>query len=128
MNNTPPLDLFNYTYAPDAKVEITGTLFYALMQVLNQTKIDNTYTGLAYDYASKVKKVKKDGVDKIEIELQKHPSALSYFEQPQLEFTTMLGNLALDLLMIMQGQHSENIKNGIAKPHGEFEEKPVIKL
>jgi hypothetical protein len=130
MNNE--INLLEYIYDDQVKVEIPGSLLYALMQVLNQVKENETQYVFTHYYNEAPKTVKglNDLVEKVETTLTKYPSATAYFNQEPQIATSMLGNAALDLLMLVQQVHSEQIEKGNALKVGSIQtpKKDDVKL
>lgn len=126
------VNLLEYVYQPEDLIQIPGNLLYGLMQVLRQVKDSETHTVFTTAYATKAKEVfskeDKNLLEKVELELKQYPSAQSYFEQQPVEATTMLGNASLDLLLLLQQIHLDNINSGIAKPVGTFTKEPDARV
>jgi hypothetical protein len=127
-------NLFNYSYKQGEMVEIPGELLYAIMQFSNTVNQNETHVGFSYQYSKSAKEIKENGLTvKVELDQKEYPSAASFMNQEPQKFTTMTGNAAMDILMMVQKIHKEYVDKGIAKPYGELrteeaKETPVIKL
>lgn len=110
------MNLLNYIYPNGEKVEISGDLLYALMQVLNQVKESETNQVFTHSYSTKAKATKsKDGlVESVELTTEQYPTAHAFFSQAPQFATTMLGVACQDLLMLIQQIHLEQIENKVA--------------
>jgi len=129
------INLLEHIYDDETMVEVPGSFLYAVMQVLNAVRENETQDGFAHYYAKDSKEVRnEDGTLVVEIktELQPYPTANSFFNQQPFEFTTRIGMAAFDLLMLAQQSHLQNIQNGLAKKVGTVippkDEKETIQL
>ncbi len=113
------INLLEYIYDDGDTVEVPGRLMEGLIQILRQVEQNETNQGFisAYPTKQKVNK-KKDVVESVEVEWEMYPTANSYFSQKPQETKSMLGVMALDLLMLLQQKHLENIRSGKAKKIG----------
>lgn len=132
------INLLAHTYDNNTKVELPGTLLYALMQLLQAVKESETSVGLSHTYVKSSQEVfdkerkMEDGsafLNKVEQSFEVYPTAESWFSQKPQEHVSMLGAGAMDLLMLVQRGHLENIKAGITIEVKEKEdEETEIKL
>jgi hypothetical protein len=123
------INLLSHTYDNNTMVQIPGSLLYALLQILQSVKDRETNIGFTATYAKKTKEVfnkeiKMDNGEpflaKVEQEFEVYPTAESWFAQKPQEHVSMLGCGAMDLLMLLQKGHLENINNGLTVEVGTF--------
>lgn len=113
------INLLEYIYDDTDTVEVPGRLMEGLIQILRQVEENETSQGFISSYPTEQKLDKKDGVlESVKVEWEMYPTALSYFSQQPQETKSMLGVMALDLLMLLQQKHLENIRSGKAKKIG----------
>jgi hypothetical protein len=105
------INLLEYIYDDGATVEVPGRLIEGLIQTLRQVEQSETNQGFISSYPAE-SKVKKDKT--VDIKWELYPTAEAYFSQQPQETKSMLGVMALDLLMLLQQVHLENIKSGKA--------------
>lgn len=132
------INLLSHTYANDTMVQVPGALLYSLMQLLQSVKENETTIGLNTTYTKKIKeffdkeKKMEDGtpfLNKVEQEFEVYPTAEAWFSQKPQEHVSMLGAGAMDLLMLIQKGHLENIQAGLTIEVGTFKkEDETIKL
>ena len=110
------INLLEYVYDDNVNVELPGNLVYALMQVLSQVKENETQTVFTHSYSTSAKEVKSKGnkelVGEVKLEQKEYPTAESFFNQQPVTATSVLGMASMDLLMLLQQAHLEEIKNG----------------
>lgn len=123
------INLLSHTYENNTMVEVPGALLYSLMQLLQSVKDNETTMGFSHTYTKKSKEIFNkerklaDGspfLDKVEQEFEVYPTAESWFSQKPQEHVSMLGAGAMDLLMLIQKGHLENIKAGLTVEVGTF--------
>ena len=128
--NKEEVNLLEHVYDKGQMTEFPGEVIYALMQVLSQVRDSEKMFGFTTSYVKSSKEVfdkkrtMQDGskfLNAVEQEFEVYPTAESWFNQKPQEMTSMLGATAMDLLMLLQNIHLENIEKGIAKPVGTFE-------
>lgn len=114
------INLLEYIYDDGDTVEVPGRLMEGLIQILRQVEQNETGQGFisAYPTGQKVNRKGEDLLESVEVEWEMYPTALSYFSQQPQETKSMLGVMALDLLMLLQQKHLENIRSGKAKKIG----------
>lgn len=132
------INLLSHVYDNNTMVEIPGALLYSLMQLLQAVKENETTMGLSTTYAKSSKEIfdkerkMADGspfLNKVEQELEVYGTAESWFAQKPQEHISMTGAGAMDLLMLLQKGHLDNIKAGLTKEIGTFtKEDEAIKL
>ena len=109
------INLLEHIYDNNAIVEVPGNLVYALMQVLQQVKEHETQTVFSHSYSFSAKEIKnKDFVEEVKLEQKDYPTAQAFFSQKPVTATSILGMAAMDLLMLLQQAHLEEIKKGNA--------------
>lgn len=112
------INLLEHVYDDNAIVEVPGNLVYALMQVLQQVKEHETQTVFSHSYSFSAKEIKnkenKDFVEEVKLEQKDYPTAQAFFSQKPVTATSILGMAAMDLLMLLQQAHLEEIKKGNA--------------
>jgi len=112
------INLLEHVYDDGVNVELPGNLVYALMQVLSQVKEAETSTVFAHSYSASAKEVKskdnKDLIGEVKLEQKGYPTAESFFNQQPITATSVIGMAAMDLLMLLQQAHLEEIKKGNA--------------
>lgn len=121
------INLLEYDYTNDAKVEIPGKMLYGIMQLLKQVKENETIpSSFISQYPKKHKeifsKTDKKHLEKVEVEWETYKTAESFFNQTPVEAVSILGAMATDLLLLTQQVHLDNIKNGVALKVGTFKE------
>jgi hypothetical protein len=132
------ISLLSHTYDNNTMVEIPGALLYSLMQILQSVKENETTMGFNTTYVKSSKEIfdkerkMSDGspfLNKVDQDFEGYPTAESWFSQKPQEHVSMLGCGAMDLLMLIQKGHLENIKAGLTKEVGAFtKEEDEIKL
>lgn len=113
------INLLEYIYDDGDTVQVPGRLVEGLIQTLRQVEQSETNQGFisAYPSTSKIKKEEKNVIS-VDVQWENYPTAESYFSQQPQETKSMLGVMALDLLMLLQQIHLENIREGKAKKVG----------
>lgn len=113
------INLLEYIYDDGDMVEIPGRLIEGLIQILRQVEQNETNQGFISSYPTEQKLNKENDVlESVEIKWEQYPTANSYFTQQPQEIKSMLGVMSLDLLMMLQQKHLENIRSGKAKKIG----------
>lgn len=113
------INLLEYIYDDGDMVEIPGRLIEGLIQILRQVEQNETNQGFISSYPTEQKLNKNDDVlESVEVKWEQYPTANSYFTQQPQEIKSMLGVMSLDLLMMLQQKHLENIRSGKAKKIG----------
>lgn len=117
------INLLEYIYTEGETVTIPGKLVEGLIQLLRQVETNETNQGFISTYPKnqKVKKTEEDLIEAVEVEWELYPTANSYFSQQPQETKSMLGVMSLDLLMLLQQIHLENIRAGKAKKIGSIQ-------
>lgn len=117
------INLLKHVYEKDVLVQIPGDLLYALMQVLNQVKENETQQVFVHSYSLDAKEVRDENnvLQNVEQTQIGYDTAQAFFNQSPLLGTSLTGAAAHDLLMLLQGIHLDNINAGIAKEVGTFE-------
>ena len=127
------INLLEHIYDAETMVSVPGTMLYAMIQLLNQVK-ENETLNVAFisQYPEKSKKVfnkeDKKFLEKVEVEWASYPTAQSFFDQKPVEAMSVLGAMATDQLLLLQQAHLDNINNGLTKKVGSFEKKEYEKL
>ena len=116
------INLLAHVYDEKATVEISGGLLYALMQVLEQVKEQETQTAFSHTYDTSAKEIKSSGnkelIGEVKLEQKNYPTAEAFFNQKPITVTSIMGMAAMDLLMLLQKMHLEEIKKGNAVKAG----------
>ena len=115
------IDIKQYVYDANDKVEIPAKMVEGLIEILGQVQTNETTYGFIGQYPESSKEIKDENgkVIKVEVKWNSHQSAESYFNQETpLETTSMLGVMALDLLMLLKQVHLSNIRSGKAQKIG----------
>lgn len=116
------INLFEYTYPDGVSVEMPGRLLEGLIQILSEVDKKETTMGFINNYALTGKETfREDFLESVDVEWKGYTTAESYFNQKPQDIKSMLGVMALDLLLLLKQAHLENINNGIAKKIGSFE-------
>jgi hypothetical protein len=116
------INLLEYTYPEGVKVEIPGRLLEGLIQILSEVDKKETTVGFINNYPQSSKEVfREDFLESVDVDWTGYSSAESYFNQKPQDIKTMLGVMALDLLLMLKQGHLENIESGVAKKLGSFE-------
>ena len=110
------IKLLDYVYKDGVNITMPGSLLYALLQVLDQVKEDQTHYVFNHYYDKTVKEIKDlSGVlEKIETIREQYPSATTFFGQTPQVATTTLGCAAMDLTMLLKNIHLQEIEKGNA--------------
>ncbi len=129
-NQEVNVNLMEYTYPDGVMVEIPGRLLEGLIQILNEVDKKETTRGFINNYptASKENIIQRDGKDfleSVQVDWEGYSSAESYFNQAPQDIKSMLGVMALDLLLMLKQAHLHNIEAGVAKKLGSFEQENV---
>lgn len=120
--NEEQINLFEYTYPDGVSVEMPGRLLEGLIQILSEVDKKETTMGFINNYALTGKETfREDFLESVDVEWKGYTTAESYFNQKPQDIKSMLGVMALDLLLLLKQAHLENINNGIAKKIGSFE-------
>lgn len=116
------INLFEYTYPDGVSVEMPGRLLEGLIQILSEVDKKETTMGFINNYALTGKETfREDFLESVDVEWKGYTTAESYFNQKPQDIKSMLGVMALDLLLLLKQAHLENINNGVAKKIGSFE-------
>lgn len=120
------INLLEYTYPEGTLVEIPGRLLEGLIQILSEVDKKETTVGFINNYPLTSKEnFREDFLESVDVDWTGYTSAESFFNQKPQDIKSMLGVMALDLLLMLKQGHLENIEAGIAKKIGSFEpEKP----
>lgn len=113
------INLLDYIYDDNDTVEIPGRLIEGLIQILRQVEQNETNQGFISAYPTKHKLNKKENLlESVDVTWEQYPTAEAYFSQQPQETKSMLGVMSLDLLMLLQQKHLDNIRSGKAKKIG----------
>ncbi len=116
------LNLLEYTYPEGTLVEIPGRLLEGIIQILSEVDKKETTVGFINNYPlSSKENFREDFLESVDVDWKGYTSAESYFNQKPQDIKSMLGVMALDLLLMLKQGHLENIEAGIAKKVGSFE-------
>jgi hypothetical protein len=117
------INLLEYSYPDGVGVQIPGRLLEGLIQILTAVDEKETTRGFINNYPLSSKEVfRGDFLESVDVDWKGYSSAESYFNQQPQDIKTMLGAMALDLCLMLKQAHLENIKEGIAKKQGTFEQ------
>lgn len=116
------INLIEYDYNPEDRVEFPGYLIYSLIQILSAFYDKETQPVFLNGFQSSVKQKKNSegALEQVDVEWQSYPTAASYFNQKPVNASTVLGAGAQDLLLQLKQIHLNNIKSGVAKQVGGF--------
>lgn len=109
------INITEYGYSQDAKVEISGSFLLALLNFTGEIIFKESHSAHLFELP-----VVKDG--KIDYELANN---LDFFQQPEQKVLTVTGVKAMDMQYMLEALHYEAITNNIAKKNSELlEEAP----
>lgn len=119
------INLLEYVYPQGTMVQIPGRLLEGLIQILNEVDKKESTRGFIDKYPTTSKKMfnetNKEHLQAVQTNWEVYPTAESYFNQEPQEIKSMLGVMALDLLLLLKQGHLENIRSGVAVKLGTFE-------
>lgn len=119
------INLLENVYDDNTMVEIPGNFLYSLLPLLEQVQLKETDTSFVSSFPESSKKVMtsdKKELEKVDINWSLYPNPNSYFNQIPVETTSLLGVMAMERLLIAKTLHLENIKKGLTKVKGSFEQ------
>lgn len=123
--NEEQINLLDYSYPDGVMVQIPGRLLEGLIQILTTVDEKETTRGFINNYPTTSKEVFEGELLKsVDVEWKGYTSAEAYFNQAPQDIKTMLGAMSLDLCLMLKQGHLENIRAGIAKKIGSFEQEP----
>lgn len=123
MEKEEQVNLKEYGFEQGQQLDITldGNVFTGILEVLERLVEDQTSEASFIDFyptTTQPNFVKFEGeqvIDNVEINWSRYPNLNSYFSQQPVRTTSLLGVMALDLLIQMRGKHKELVDLGIAK-------------
>lgn len=98
---TEKINIIDYGYPTDTKVEIGGTLLLALLNFTNEVLAKEATEVLLFELPEQT------GEWKV-------ATTKDFFEQPVRKAVTELGAKAMDIQYILESAHYENIQNNLA--------------
>jgi hypothetical protein len=98
------INIIDYGYSADAKVEISGSLLLAVLNFTAEIIHNESREVLLYE----IPKIKEGEID-FEV-----ASKFDFFQQKEQKAITTTGAKAMDIQYILEATHYENIVNNIA--------------
>jgi hypothetical protein len=98
------INITDYTYGLDSKVEIGGTLLLAILNFTAEIIHNESKNVLLFE----VPEIKEGEIDFV------IASKFDFFQQKEQKAVTVTGAKAMDIQYLLEATHYENIVNGVA--------------